>query len=182
MVGKMKARLPSDEVDRLNTLKRYRILDTTPELRYDDLTLLASKICGTPIAAISLIDADRQWFKSILGLEVKQTSRDVAFCAHAILEANQLLVVEDATQDGRFYNNSLVTGTPGIRAYAGAPLVVAGGHAIGTLCAIDTNPRSFSTSEREALAALGRQVVAQLRVPEHDGHDSGVMADSVPAG
>jgi diguanylate cyclase (GGDEF)-like protein len=162
MVGKMKARLPSDEVDRLNTLKRYRILDTTPELRYDDLTLLASKICGTPIAAISLIDADRQWFKSILGLEVKQTSRDVAFCAHAILEANQLLVVEDATQDGRFYNNSLVTGTPGIRAYAGAPLVVAGGHAIGTLCAIDTNPRSCSTTEREALAALGRQVVAQL--------------------
>jgi signal transduction histidine kinase len=160
----MRAPIPANEPERLRTLRRYRILDSPAEMSYDDLTLLASKICSAPIAAISLVDSDRQWFKSITGLEVEQTSRDVAFCAHAILRPEETLVVEDATQDVRFSDNALVTSAPHIRFYAGTPLVVADGSPIGTLCVIDTAPRRLTTTERQALEALGRQVVAQLEL------------------
>jgi len=163
----VRAPLPEDEHLRLETLHRYQILDTPQELSYEDLTLLASEICGTPIAAISLVDEDRQWFKSILGLDVRQTSRDVAFCAHAILDKEQPLVVEDATQDARFSDNALVSGEPGIRFYAGTPLVMSDGHAIGTLCVIDRVPKTLTPSERRALQVLGREVVAQLELRRH---------------
>ncbi|MDH4066427.1 MAG: GAF domain-containing sensor histidine kinase, partial [Acidobacteriota bacterium] len=160
----MRAPMPGDERDRLEALRRYQVLDTPPELSYDDLVLLASEICGTPIAAISMVDEDRQWFKSILGLDVRQTPRDVAFCAHTILDKDQPLVVEDATEDPRFSDNALVVGAPGIRFYAGTPLVMSDGHAIGTLCVIDREPRRLSSSQRRALEVLGREVVAQLEL------------------
>lgn len=160
----MRAELPENEIERIETLRRYNILDTPAETSYDDLVHLASEICGMPIAAISLVDEDRQWFKSILGLEVSQTSRDVAFCAHAILDKHNPLIVEDATQDARFADNALVTDDPGIRFYAGTPLVMSNGHPIGTLCVIDKVPRTITAKQRKALEILAREVVAQLEL------------------
>ncbi len=155
--------LPPDEPERLATLAQYDVLDTDPEQAYDDLTLLASHICQTPIALVSLVDTDRQWFKSRLGLDVPETHRDVAFCAHAIV-SQETMVVNDATTDERFANNPLVLGDPEIRFYAGAPLRVPGGQAIGTLCVIDRVPRELTAEQRAALEALSRQVVAQLEL------------------
>src|SRR5213080_3265276 len=144
--------ITNDEAARLAELHRYRILDTEPERAFDDLTLLASHICGTPIALITLIDADRQWFKSRVGVSVTETSRDVAFCASAILQSD-LFIVPDATQDERFANNPLVISEPGIRFYAGAALI-GDGHALGTLCVIDRVPRTLAPEQLEALRAL----------------------------
>lgn len=155
--------LPSNETDRLSALQRYDILDTSPEQAFDDLARLAAQICQTPIALISLVDADRQWFKSKVGLTVSETSRDVAFCAHAILERD-LLIVPDTCQDDRFANNPLVTGNPKIRFYAGAPLLTSDGFALGTLCAIDRVPRELSPQQQEALEILAHQVVMQLEL------------------
>jgi GAF domain-containing protein len=138
------ARLPHDEPDRLRALRGYEILDTPPEQAFDDLTLLASVICETPISLVSLVDAQRQWFKSKVGLDVPETSRDVAFCAHAILDPQEVLVVTDATADQRFAENPLVTGDPQIRFYAGAPIAPASGHAVGTLCVLDRKPRELT--------------------------------------
>ncbi|MFE1746203.1 sensor histidine kinase [Coleofasciculus sp. H7-2] len=156
--------LPLNEADRLKALNRYKILDTPPEEAFDDLTALAAHICGTPVAIVSLVDANRQWFKSKVGVEATQTPRDVAFCAHAILQPDDLLIVPNALEDERFASNPLVTSDPHIRFYAGTPLVSADGYAIGTLCAIDRVPRHLTPEQMEALRALGRQVVSQMEL------------------
>jgi GAF domain-containing protein len=159
----MKAKIPTQEAARLEVLHQYHLLDTPPENSYDDITKLATYICDVPIALISLVDADRQWFKSRVGLEVNETSRDVSFCAHAILERT-MMVVNDALRDQRFADNPLVTCAPGIRFYAGAPLITPSGQAIGTLCVIDRDPRELSEDQQQALAALARQVVVQIEL------------------
>ncbi|MGD2180142.1 ATP-binding protein [Lusitaniella coriacea] len=160
----MKAPLPDNEAQRLAQLLNYNILDTATETAYDDLALLAAHICETPVSLVSLVDRDRQWFKAKVGTDVSETHRDVAFCSHAILQPQDVLVVSDARQDPRFADNPLVAGDPNIRFYAGAPLVTPQGHAIGTLCAIDYEPRTPSPKQIEALEALSRQVVAQLEL------------------
>jgi PAS domain S-box-containing protein len=159
----MEAPLPDNEAARLNELCQLQILDTPPEAGFDDLTRLAAQICGTPTALVSLLDADRQWFKSKLGLEASETPRSVAFCAHAILQA-EILIIPDALADERFATNPLVTNPPYIRFYAGVPLITTEGLALGTLCVIDYVPRELEPQQVEALRALGRQVVAQLEL------------------
>ncbi|WP_009634587.1 PAS domain S-box protein [Synechocystis sp. PCC 7509] len=159
----MKAPLPSNEAARLLAVSNYEILDTAIESVFDDLTRLAAYICGVPTAMISLIDRDRQWFKSKLGIEILQTARDDAFCAHAILQIEPL-IIPDAELDERFADNPLVTGKPGIRFYAGAPLIDPEGFSLGTLCVIDYVPRQLSNEQQDALVVLSRQVMTQLRL------------------
>ncbi|MFN2455853.1 MAG: PAS domain S-box protein [Pyrinomonadaceae bacterium] len=164
----MKSSAPRGEAERLASLREYRILDTLPEQDFDDLTRLAAQICGVPIAQITFIDSDRQWFKSNIGIDASQTSRDISFCAHAIQEPD-LFVVPDALQDKRFADNPLVISAPNIRFYAGAPLVTSEGQALGTLCVIDRVPRELSAEQQEALRALGRQVMTQLELRRQAG-------------
>ena len=154
--------LPLDETKRLESLRLLEILDTAAEREFDDLTRLAARICEVPISAVSLIDADRQWFKSKVGLGVSETARDAAFCAHTIL-GRELFVVPDATEDARFAGNPLVTGDPNIRFYAGAPLVTDDGHALGSLCVIDTVARFLQPEQKESLEILARQASALLK-------------------
>ena len=151
------------EVERLAQLQRYEILDTGQEDVFDDFTILAAQICGTPISLISLLDAERQWFKSKVGLTETQTPRELAFCDHAI-RTPEVMEVPDATLDPRFFANPLVTGAPDIRFYAGSPLVAPDGSRIGTLCVIDRVPRRLSDAQRAALARLGRQIIVQLEL------------------
>lgn len=159
----MKALLPIDEVARLETLHRYEILDTAPEEAFDDIAFLAAHVCQTPIALINLIDKERHWFKSRVGLTVAQIPRDIGFCSLVLLQRD-LLVIPDALADERFARNPLVTSEPHLRYYAGVPLIAPGGHAVGTLCVADTTPRDLNPKQKEALRALGRQVVAQLEL------------------
>jgi diguanylate cyclase (GGDEF)-like protein len=156
--------IPESETLRLAALRSYDILDTLPEQAYDDITLLAAQVCSTPIALVSLVDSERQWFKSRLAFEVPELPRYVAFCAHAIMKPDEVLIVSDALADSRFADNILVTEAPLIRFYAGAPLVTSEGHALGTLCVIDRVPRTLLDSQLDALKALSRQVVAQLEL------------------
>lgn len=153
--------MQSREEKRLAALHAFGLLDTAPEREYDDITHIAAAICGTPISLVSLVDERRQWFKSRHGIGTTETPREWAFCSYAIREEN-IFIVPDATQDGRFVDNPLVTGEPRIRYYAGAPLIDADGQALGTLCVIDRKPRELSLEQLDALVALSRQVVAQF--------------------
>ncbi|MDB6021504.1 MAG: multi-sensor hybrid histidine kinase [Pedosphaera sp.] len=162
----MKAPAPKNEKKRLEILWQYDVLDTVPEQVFDDLTELAAHICEAPVALITLVDEKRQWFKSKLGLSASETSRDVSFCAHAILQ-NKLFIVPDAAQDARFAQNPFVTGDPKIRFYAGAPLVTPDGHALGTLCVIDQVPRTLRPDQKRALEILSRHVMTQLELRRH---------------
>lgn len=155
--------IPQDEADRLNALYSYGILDSEAESDFDELVKLASTICDTPISLITLIDKDRQWFKSKLGIEGTETPREVAFCAHAIHQ-DSLMVVPDATKDVRFDHNPLVTGAPDIRFYAGMPLSTPSGFKLGTLCVIDSKPRELTPEQISALEILGNHVMKLMEL------------------
>ena len=155
--------METSEKARVEALHSYKILDTDPEKAFDDLTVLASHICETPIALISLVDTDRQWFKSRVGVSITETAREVAFCAKAIQQSD-LFVIPDATKDPRFSSNPLVVSDPKIRFYAGAPFTSASGYPLGTLCVVDMVPRELTAAQRNALRALSRQVQAQLEL------------------
>jgi len=154
---------PDCEARRLEALRAYHVLDSAREQAYDDITKLASFICETPVAMISLVDDCRQWFKSKTGTETQETSRDVAFCAHTILDSH-VFVVPDASNDTRFADNPLVTGESRVRFYAGAPLLTHEGYAMGALCVTDRVPRSLSREQTDALEALARQTIALMEL------------------
>src|SRR6266436_9336605 len=159
----MSALVQPNEKQRLKVLWQYDVLDTMPEEVFDDLTELAARICEAPIALITLVDEDRQWFKSKVGVTLNETSRDISFCGHAITQS-ELFIVPDATKDQRFAHNPLVTSDPKIRFYAGAPLVTPDGYALGTLCVIDKVPRELRPEQKQALRILARHVVSQLEL------------------
>lgn len=149
--------IPENETERVRALREFAILDTKSESIYDDIVAVASYIFETPIALISLLDEDRQWFKAKKGVAAQETSRSISFCGHAILD-DEVTVVSDATEDQRFFDNPLVTEDPHIRFYAGAPLVTIGGYKVGTLCVIDEKPRQPKPEQLKCLSALSRQV------------------------
>ena len=155
--------MPADEAERMAAVRSYQILDSPPEQEYEDLVSLASTICETPIAVLSIIGSDRQWFKAVVGSGITETSRDIAFCSYTIL-GSEVLEVRDAASDERFAGNPLVTGDPGIRFYAGAPLRSSDGLAVGTLCVIDRSPRQLRPDQTAALEALSRQATSLLEL------------------
>jgi GAF domain-containing protein len=159
----MTATMPITETARVAALNRYAILDTEPEQSFDDLVVLASFVCRTPIATLSLVDDHRQWFKSKVGVEVRETPRDISFCAHAI-QQEELFIVPDALEDPRFKDNPLVLGDPHIRFYAGAPLIDEDGYALGTLCVMDRQPRELDDTQKEALRSLRRLALSQIEL------------------
>lgn len=154
---------PQDEAARIQALREYQILDSGPEETFNDLTRLAAYICETPVAGISLIDADRQWFKSKVGITESETSRDISFCSHAIQQDGPFIVA-DALEDDRFKANPLVTATPHIRFYAGSPLVSPEGYKIGTLCVLDRTPRELNLQQVAALRVISNQVITLLEL------------------
>jgi len=159
----MRAQLPEDEEARLDALRQYKVLDSEPEEAFDAITRLAALICQTPTALISLVDVERQWFKSRVGLATQESPRDFSFCAHAILQPGPL-VVRDTQDDERFKDNPFVLSSPYIRFYAGAPLTTAEGHKLGTLCVLDTVPRVLFADQVTALELLSTQVMALLNM------------------
>lgn len=154
--------LPADEDDRIVTLHELLVLDTLPEERFDNLTMYASSQFGVQIALVSLVDTDRQWFKSVCGLDASETSRGISFCGHAILQ-DDIFEIPDALNDPRFADNPLVTGEPKIRFYAGAPLIMHNGQRVGTLCLIDRKPHKLDSWERYHLKELARVVAMELQ-------------------
>lgn len=152
--------IPTNEKERLKALKEYSILDTLPEIEYDDITQLASQICGTAISTISLIDEKRQWFKSKVGLKVNATGREMSFCGHAIVEPDKIFTVKDSRLDERFQDNPLVIGEPRVIFYTGVPLVSPEGFALGTLCVIDDQPKELNNCQLKSLKSLSNQVVS----------------------
>ncbi len=159
----MKPPFPPDEPQRLDALRRYQILDTAAEDSFDELTRLAAQICKAPVALISFVDAERQWFKSRVGVQDTETAREVAFCARTILSTD-LFIVPDAHADERFAANPLVTGPPYVRFYAGAPLITQDGYSLGALCVIDHVPRELTDEQQQALKTIARQIVVQLEL------------------
>ena len=153
--------MSGNDAARVDALQKYAILDSEPEQAFDDLTLLASYVCQTPIALISLVDEDRQWFKAKVGISATETLRNIAFCSTAI-QQRDVFVVPDALQDERFRTNPLVVSEPNIRFYAGAPLINEDGYALGTLCVIDRTPRNLAADQEAALKALSRLVLMQM--------------------
>lgn len=154
-------KIPANEQDRLFQLRSAAILDTPPEERFDRVTRMARRIFGVPVALVSLVDENRQWFKSCFGLDVSETPREISFCGHAILE-EQTFVIEDTLKDERFFDNPLVTGEPYIRFYAGQPLRPLSGQAMGTLCVIDRAPREFSAEDRQMLVDFAQMVEREI--------------------
>src|SRR5260370_28334860 len=149
----MDAVAPSQEAARVAALDRYAILDTEPEQTFDDLVVLAAYICKTPIAMLSLVDEHRQWFKSRVGVQIRETPKEKSFCAHAI-QQEYLFIVPDTLKDPRFKDNPMVLGVPHIRSYNGAPIVNEDGFALGTLCVIDRQPRELDSDMKEHMRAL----------------------------
>ncbi len=159
----MAAASPTSEAARVAALNRYAILDSEPEQSFDDLVTLAAHICHAPMAMLSLVDDHRQWFKSKLGVQVRETPRETSICAHAIQQGN-LFIVPDTLQDERFSQNPLVTGEPHVRFYAGAPLINEDGFALGTLCVVDREPRELEPEQKEAISALARLALRQMEL------------------
>ncbi|HXX16588.1 MAG TPA: GAF domain-containing protein [Candidatus Eremiobacteraceae bacterium] len=153
----------STEAARVAALNRYAILDSEPEQSFDDLVILAAHICQVPMAMLSLVDDHRQWFKSSLGVQIRETPKEVSICVHAI-QQNDLFIVSDTLQDARFRDNPLVTGEPHIRFYAGTPLINDDGFALGTLCVLDRQPRQLDPGQKEAINALGRLALRQMEL------------------
>ena len=166
----------ADEESRLAALRSYNILDTLPEKEYDDIVRLVCTICNVPTAVISLVDTERQWFKARQGMELSQTPREISFCAHALGQP-ELFVVPDAALDGRFAGSPLVTSGPQVRFYAGAPLVTPEGEALGTLCALDNQPRTLTGEQQEALMILSRQVMAHLELRRRSAEQERAMQE-----
>src|SRR3974390_954781 len=159
----MATAVPSKEAARLAALNRYAILDTDPEESFDDLVILASHICKTPIALLTMVDDRRQWFKSAVGVQVRETPREISFCSRAI-EQDSLFIIPDTLEDPRFRDNPLVTGEPHIRFYAGAPLVNEDGFALGTLCVGDRRPRALDDDQKVALTSLSHLALRQMEL------------------
>ncbi|SDS05936.1 GAF sensor signal transduction histidine kinase [Polaribacter sp. KT25b] len=158
------AKIPHNEKERLAVLKEYSILDTLPEEEYDAITKIASGICNTQIALVSIVDKDRQWFKSAHGVNATETPRDIAFCAHSILNPDELFIINDATKDDRFFDNPLTINEPNVVFYAGAPLNSTEGYPLGTLCVIDNKPKVLTENQKESLVLLSKQVVRLLEL------------------
>lgn len=167
---------PPDDEQRLAALHAYGILDSPPEASFDALTRIAAHICQAPIAVINFIDRDRQWFKSEIGLGVRETPLDISICAHAILQPG-LFVVPDTTQDARFADNPLVTGRPNLRFYAGALLESESGHPLGTLCVLDFKPRTLTAEQGELLQALAGQVMLLLQLYRQNQKQGEMLAE-----
>jgi hypothetical protein len=155
---------PDNETKRLQSLKEHNLLDTLPEEVFDYVTKIASEICGTPISLLTLVDEERQWFKSRQGLEAQETPREYSFCAHAIIDPDEVFVVKDARYDERFNDNPLVTADPHVIFYAGVPVKDAEGNALGTLCVIDNRPRELSEEKLNSLKALAKLVNAHFEL------------------
>lgn len=171
------APLPPNESSRQRALDAYRILDTDRDAAFDDLVKVAAHVCGCPIAMVSLVDGDRQWFKAKVGVDQAETERRHAFCAHAILTPDEVFVVEDTARDPRFSDNPYVTDDPKIRFYLGVPLMSADRHALGTLCVLDRESRQLSAGQMEVMQALARQVERLLEFHHLNGQMAAALQE-----